>query len=65
MCENGKVFLAKKLLVTVPLTTLRDVSFVPKLPKQILSYERTLRYGDIIKVILVTILVDKNSLAVT
>lgn len=53
MCENGKVFLAKKLLVTVPLTTLRDVSFVPKLPRQILSYERTLRYGDIIKVILV------------
>lgn len=53
ICANGGVFLAKKLLVTVPLTTLKDVSFIPTLPKQIRSYERALRYGDIIKVILV------------
>lgn len=53
VCANGSVWLAKKLLVTTPLTLLKDISFTPKLPSKIAAYEKSLRYGDIIKVTLV------------
>lgn len=53
VCANGSVWLAKKLLITVPLTLLKEISCTPKLPSKIVAYENKLRYGDIIKVILV------------
>ncbi len=43
---------AKKALITAPLSRVKEIRFVPELPERILKFERSLEYGDIIKVIL-------------
>lgn len=52
ICANGSVWSAKKIICTIPATILSHVKFEPAMPKHMKGTLKKLRYGNIVKIIL-------------
>ncbi len=53
VCRNGAAWHAEKIIMTLPMPLLTRVKFLPALPQRYTALAKSLKYGNIIKVILV------------
>jgi monoamine oxidase len=50
-CEDGSIYEADKIIVTVPLPVIKDIEFVPAIPKKLMAAEK-IGFGNVIKLLI-------------
>jgi monoamine oxidase len=50
-CENGRRFLAKQIIMTVPLPVIKSIQYVPAIPEKLSAAEK-MGFGGVIKVLI-------------